>query len=171
MNVQSCHNPLDWKSDFLNVFFLQSWQDRANMLTICRNGAIRLQSSINPNLTAGGHVQALNVGQATTYRRPSYNTSIVDNLQSKYNWDRLTSITFRFCLLAHRPPQSLKLQRHQGKHDGDCRPLQKRQRVDGPQVLVPKMRRQSAYSDAMPSAFGLLPSAYSLWPSAISLLP
>ena len=97
--------------------------------------------------------------------------SIVDNLQSKYNWDRLTSIAFRFCLLAHRPPQSLKLQRHQGKHDGDCRPLQKRQRVDGPLVLVPKMQRQSAYSNAMPSAFCLRPVACGLQPAAYGLLP
>ena len=106
--------------------------------------------------------------------------SIVDNLQYKYNWYRLTWIAFRFCLLAHRPPQSLKLQRHQGKHDGDCRPLQKRQRVDGPQVLVPKMRRQSAYSDAMPSAFclrhmafnhGLRPAASGLRPAACGLRP
>ena len=33
-NVKSCHNPLDWESDFRNVFFLQSWQNRHNHLTI-----------------------------------------------------------------------------------------------------------------------------------------
>ena len=35
-------------------------------LQSAKNGAIRQQSSINPNLTAGGQVQALNVGQAKT---------------------------------------------------------------------------------------------------------
>ena len=83
----------------------------------------------------------------------------------------MTSIAIRFCLLAHRPPQSSKLRRHQGKHDGDCRPLQKRQRVDGPLVLVPKMQRQSAYSDAMPSAFDLWPFAFGVRPSAHGLRP
>ena len=73
----------------------------------------------------------------------------------------MTSIVFRFCLLSHQPPQSLKLRRHQGKHDGDCRPLQKRQRVDGLRPMACSLR---------PLVYGLWPMAYGLRPSAFGFI-
>ena len=76
---------------------------------------------------------------------------------------------FRFCLLSHQPPQPLKLRRHQGKHDGHCRPLQKEAKSGQPSGSFPKIAQTIPLFWC--NAFGLLPSAYGLRPMAYGLRP
>ena len=88
----------------------------------------------------------------------------------------------------HNPPQLRKSVSQSGRivhkfcDSGNCDAIKanmmvtvglckKRQRVDGPQVLFPKLRRQSPYSDAMPSACCLRRMAFGPWPTACGLQP